>query len=152
MTVTLRIPKVVIVLLPLLAPLLIACGWLIAQSEPASQPSGKTWKSPGGVTITQLTPPNGAQKGDIVRVHYTGTLTNGTKFDSSVGKEPIELSMGAAQVIKGWEEGLTGMQVGEKRHLVIPPEIAYGAKGRGEHIPPNATLEFDVELVGLFRQ
>jgi FKBP-type peptidyl-prolyl cis-trans isomerase len=145
---TLRIPKFVMILVPLLC----ACAWLLAQSEPSTQPSGKTWKSPSGVTISQLAPPAGAQNGDIVRVHYTGTLTNGTKFDSSVGKEPIEFTLGAGQIIKGWEEGIAGMQVGEKRHLSVPPELGYGEKGRGERIPPNATLEFDVELLGLFRQ
>jgi FKBP-type peptidyl-prolyl cis-trans isomerase len=145
---TLRIPRFALILLPVLG----CVAWLVAQTAPSSQPAGQKWTSPSGVTIIQTTAPTGAQKGDIIRVHYTGTLTNGMKFDSSIGKEPVEMSLGAGQVIKGWEEGLAGMQVGEKRHLVIPPNLGYGERGRGDRIPPNSTLEFDVELVGLFRQ
>ena len=89
-----------------------------------------------------------AQTGRHVKVDYTGWLTNGKKFDSSVGTgHPFELLLGAAQVIKGWDEGIVGMKVGGKRQLRIPPDLAYGAKGYPGAIPPNATLIFDVQLV-----
>jgi len=91
-----------------------------------------------------------AASGKKVKVHYTGWLTNGSKFDSSVDRgQPFEFSLGAGQVIKGWDEGVAGMKVGGKRKLTIPPQLAYGAAGAGPAIPPNSTLIFDVELLGV---
>jgi FKBP-type peptidyl-prolyl cis-trans isomerase len=88
-----------------------------------------------------------AKAGDVVEVHYTGWLTNGKKFDSSVGQKPLQFKLGAKKVIQGWDEGVAGMKVGGKRKLTIPPELAYGAAGAGDDIPPNATLVFEVELL-----
>lgn len=89
-----------------------------------------------------------AQKGQMVKVHYTGTLENGTQFDSSRGRgEPIEFQLGARQVIAGWDEGISQLKVGDKAKLTIPPHLGYGERGAGGAIPPNATLIFDVELV-----
>ena len=91
-----------------------------------------------------------AAAGQTVKVHYTGWLTTGKKFDSSIGSAPFEVTpLGTAPVIKGWNEGIIGMKVGGKRQLRIPPDLAYGADGYPGAIPPNATLIFDVQLVSV---
>ena len=89
-----------------------------------------------------------AKAGDILKMHYSGTLENGNKFDSSYDRgTPFEFKLGAGQVIRGWDEGIAGMRVGGKRKLVIPYDMAYGAQGRPPVIPAKATLVFEVELV-----
>jgi len=91
-----------------------------------------------------------AKAGDVVSVHYVGTLDNDTKFDSSRDrKQPFEFKLGTGEVIKGWDQGVAGMKIGGIRKLTIPPELGYGAAGAPPRIPPNSTLHFEIELLGI---
>jgi FKBP-type peptidyl-prolyl cis-trans isomerase FkpA len=104
------------------------------------------------VKVEELVVGTGAEaiKGKTVSVHYTGWLTDGTKFDSSKDRDqPFQFPLGRGHVIQGWDQGVQGMKVGGKRKLTIPPELGYGAEGAGGVIPPNATLVFEVELLGV---
>jgi FKBP-type peptidyl-prolyl cis-trans isomerase len=115
--------------------------------------TGEGTKTPSGLIYWDIRVGNGelAKEGSHVRVHYTGWLTSGKKFDSSVDAgKAFDFTIGNGEVIKGWEEGVAGMKVGGKRQLRIPPDLGYGADGTpGGPIPPNATLIFDVQLLGV---
>jgi len=129
----------------------LATAAILFAAEPASQPAKSETKE-NGLQITYVAPGHaGAKDGDSVSVLYTGKLADGTVFDSSAkhGGDPIEFILGQAMVIKGWDQGVAGMQVGEKRVLLIPPSLGYGEAGAGSVIPPNATLTFEVQLVAL---
>jgi FKBP-type peptidyl-prolyl cis-trans isomerase len=121
-----------------------------ATTKPLEAGKKTTTASGLAITVTQESAHVGAIPGDIVWVHYTGKLTTGEQFDSSIGQKPIKFTLGTQEIIKGWNEGIEGMKVGEKRHLVIPANLAYGPERKGS-IPPNSILEFDVELIGLAR-
>lgn len=113
---------------------------------------GRTITTSSGLQLLDLAEGKGrqAQSGDTAEVHYTGWLADGTKFDSSVDrKKPFSFRVVAGQVIKGWDEGVSTMKVGGKRKFIIPPQLGYGSGGASGVIPPNATLTFDVELLGL---
>jgi FKBP-type peptidyl-prolyl cis-trans isomerase len=114
-------------------------------------PVGRPTKLPSGLVYETLKEGSGAaaQPGQTIVMHYTGTLEDGTKFDSSRDRgEPAQFVIGAGQLIKGWDLGVPGMKVGERRKLTIPGDLGYGPQGQGK-IPPNATLTFDIELMGV---
>lgn len=113
--------------------------------------SEKPQLTASGLRITDLEIGDGpeASAGQTVSVNYRGTLEDGKEFDSSYNRGPFSFPLGAGRVIQGWDEGVAGMKVGGKRKLVIPPELGYGSRGAGKVIPPNATLIFEVELLGV---
>jgi FKBP-type peptidyl-prolyl cis-trans isomerase len=129
-----------------------AALWAQATNAAPTKVTGNGTTTPSGLQYWDLKVGTGpeAVNGKAVQVHYTGWLTTGKKFDSSVDrKEPFSFTLGAHEVIQGWDEGVKGMKVGGKRQLKIPASLGYGARGAGGVIPPNATLIFDVELLGV---
>tara|TARA_B100000212_G_scaffold332946_1_gene301758 strand:- start:57 stop:629 length:573 start_codon:yes stop_codon:yes gene_type:complete len=114
-----------------------------------SQDNANTRTTESGLIIEDLEIGKGdeASSGQTVTVNYTGTLTNGNQFDTSIGRAPFSFPLGAGRVIKGWDEGVVGMKVGGKRKLTIPPQLGYGSRGAGNVIPANATLIFEIELL-----
>ena len=141
-----------ILLIILVTLLSVACTAQIptpSQSTPSSSEE-RTVTTPSGLTFIELAPGSGdlARPGDVVDVHYRGTLADGTQFDSSHSRgQPIQFILGQGMVIAGWDEGIAMMRKGGKARLIIPPQLAYGSRGAGGVIPPNATLNFEVELV-----
>jgi FKBP-type peptidyl-prolyl cis-trans isomerase len=148
---------------PVFVAIVVVCAVLAVASGCGSKSNTAAGPGPTKVSGPPTTTASGLQywdivvgtgttavAGNLVSVHYTGWLTSGEKFDSSVDRgQPFSFPLGAGQVIKGWDEGVAGMKVGGKRQLRIPPELGYGAGGAGGVIPGNATLIFDVELLNV---
>jgi peptidylprolyl isomerase len=140
-----------------MAAAVLAASTLIAADKAADakqtqNKDSKIVKTASGLQYEILKEGNGAspKSGDRVQVHYVGTLTDGKKFDSSRdGNQPFVFTIGQGQVIKGWDEGVASMKVGETRKLIVPPDLGYGAGGFPGVIPPNSTLIFEVELLGI---
>ena len=125
---------------------------VVPNTKAPSKVTGEGTKTDSGLQYWEIRVGTGqvAKDGDHVKVHYTGWLTTGKKFDSSVdAHSPFDFTIGKGEVIKGWDEGIAGMKVGGKRQLRIPPELAYGAEGSPPVIPANATLIFDVQLLSI---
>jgi peptidylprolyl isomerase len=148
------VEKIIVLLLLVAAIVIPACAQ--KETTPAAgvkqAPPGGTAvvKTSSGLTYVDIVSGNGPEPspGKPVKVHYTGWLENGTKFDSSVDRgQPFIFAIGAGEVIPGWDEGVKTMRVGGKRKLIVPPQLGYGAGGAGNVIPPNATLIFEVELL-----
>lgn len=132
--------------------LILALAFLTYRSLSQPNQASSTTQTNNGLVIEDIKEGDGAQAqaGNTVTVHYTGWLTNGDKFDSSLDRnQPYEFKLGVGNVIQGWDQGIAGMKVGGKRKLTIPAELAYGAQGAGGVIPPDATLIFEVELLGI---
>lgn len=139
-----------IVVLAVVAVISMVTVCIAAESEKPGAPAAAVVTTPSGLKYIDEVVGSGSSPaaGYLAQVHYTGTLENGKKFDSSRDRnEPFTFKIGVGQVIKGWDEGVMSMKVGGKRKLIIPPELGYGARGAGGIIPPNATLLFDVELL-----
>jgi FKBP-type peptidyl-prolyl cis-trans isomerase len=145
-------PSIALALALTLSPL--ACSKAVSETSSDFKPAPPPPVDPGPAKLQTIDDVVGtgaaAQAGDTVRVHYTGTLMNGTKFDSSRDRgTPFDFKLGESAVIKGWDQGVVGMKVGGKRRLVIPQDLAYGEDGRAPEIPPKAGLKFDIELLEL---
>ena len=158
-------------LLPVLVPVLLAaCQSKVPEPEPrAVPPAASTPTVAASSPVSAASAPDtasaelvkedlkpgtgpAAKQGDRVKVHYTGTLLDGTKFDSSLDRgEPFEFTLGQGEVIKGWDQGVVGMKKGGKRRLTIPSELGYGKRGSPPKIPPDATLKFEIELREIVR-
>lgn len=145
-------PKALALSLLFVPFLLAACNATSPSETQTSTNQSQEQSMPEELNIEDITVGSGAEatSGAKVTVHYTGNLTDGTKFDSSVDRDtPFTFNLGASEVIKGWDQGVEGMKVGGKRTLTIPYQLAYGESGRPPAIPPKATLIFEVELLAV---
>jgi|CXWL01.1.fsa_nt_gi FKBP-type peptidyl-prolyl cis-trans isomerase FkpA len=146
--------KAIVALLSLaaFAPLAVAAESTRTATASETKTAMQEVTTASGLKYTELVVGTGAEAkaGQMVTVHYTGWLLDGTKFDSSVDRnDPFAFALGRGQVIRGWDEGVAGMKIGGKRKLTIPADLGYGSRGAGGVIPPNATLVFEVELLGV---